>query len=458
MRRWLIYLACVPALTACAFRPVYLEPGWTALLDIGLRPGADQVIEIDVQNLARPGAELRLKAGGRWLPPVYLTAPDAPAHGAIGALTAKVIGTLEMKHIASEKHEAYAARLWSALWPLDENAMLSITNVGPSPVTLARVEARQGMESELFTGHERYVPHPPLGWVDVKELIQTPNREGIGNEDAARDVAPLAAWLAQRQRRQAFQHIAGLPLAMSMEEPVTGDVQVHGYRLGGNRGAVVAFSRPDRSAWRPLGPDWLPEADESHWTLLEKQRPLRQAFQCDSSLETLAFFVAPAADAANEPARLVARIYRAESSEPEAVVRWTDLPSEGKWLWHEFSPPLAAGDFVLELQATAGKPAWLGWRTEASGIKAGGGARMNRMNRTLIVQEIDNAGGSGEALTVRAQVMGFARKIEHYAGATVPAKPYESEVNETHMSFEARLAPGQTEIFYLRLYQPDARR
>lgn len=432
---------------ACASRLLTLQPGEAAELNVSIRPGLSQMIELEGTEAPREGAEVVLTVGEINLPPIYFS----PAQSA-----------------RNDKDSVIAARFWSPFWPLETKSRVRIANYGPSPMTLRRIHVEQGTQSDLQARAEAYAPFPPLGWIDLKEILT--GEDSVAPEESVLDqITAFRAWRVQRQRRRAFERIEGLAPALRMGERIIGDVQVRACLLG-SRGAVVGLSRPDRSSWRTLGPDWIPTAAQAQWVAISKGASRPRRFEVQDSLMTLAFFISggrqpalerhadpdPSTSVALEPepsdAIIEARLYRMDSVRPVAAAEWHSLGEEGRWLEMNLDPPLEPGEYVLELRAPAGTPMWLAWAPDPA--RGPNPARNPAAPiETLITQEGSGPAADHRPISARVFVVGSATPVERWHGSEATSREEDTIYRGNEIVLEADLGQGETELFYLRNYR-----
>ncbi len=447
MGAWAAWLAL--GLAGCQIPNFSLGPslklgaGESAELRVRLKQGLRQMIEVEAAEITSPGAELSFSSNEIILPPIYLHPSGATTDAA---------------------KKAFAGRLWSASWPVAEDSLLKVVNYGPGAVTLAHVGVEHGGETAIYKKSREHLPFPPTAWSDLNDALTKGRLEGIEDPRALSQLSAVGDWSAQRRRRQAFDLISGLPLGIRLTEPLEGDVEIRSC-LFESRGAVIGFSRPDRSAWKPLGPGWFPAAGEGRWDLLARLRPVPRGFVVRKPLRALALYLgAPAnadqilgKDAVKNEASAQGKLYRIDSPEPIGVMRWDHLTPEGQWVEFRFDPPQPPGDFVLELLTLQGAPAWLVWNRERHRAP---GEEWDDLFESLIGLEVppdEKANASSEpqkesAIPIRARVTGSAGRIERLAGPDPAPKEFKPKLDGREMIFEANLKPGETEIFRLRDY------
>lgn len=415
-------------MTGCAFKPVRIEPGETATYDGLLKPLTNQTIEIELSGLGSDEAQLALSGGLVELLPIYVAVKE---------------------HSPSESDGEIQTRLWSSLWPLPDGEGFRVVNRGSSPVTVERIRVRRGLFSNLARQAAGLLPIPDLGWVDLKEIMERKQTEAQGpSEQARKEIYSLEAWTVQRNRRAAFETIHGLPLPARLGRPLEGDVEVRVCQLGG-RGAVVAFSRRDPTAWRPVGPAWMPATGQERWMPVPADRTMPRGFESKGAIRALAFYAGAPDSAVGTASSLSAKLYGIDTPTPLSAVEWKQVRREGQWLEMAFEPPLAKGTYLLELRSASGSPAWLGWREDAAPAASEFGAAPG----ALVLHEVAEGAPSRESIRASVRVVGWAKPIERFAGSDSNAQFYEPRVSDAEMLFECDLRPGETEIFYLRDYK-----
>jgi hypothetical protein len=245
---------------------------------------------------------------------------------------------------------------------------------------------------------------------------------------------------------------------MRLGDRLLGDVQVRACMLD-SRAAVVGLSRPDPSSWGSLGSGWMPPRDEARWTPLPAgERPLPKSFRVQGQLHGLALFLAASAEppsasgARSVGAVAAAKLFRLDTPAPVAAVEWQGLETEGRWVEIAFEGgPLAAGDYVLELRALRGAPAWLGWNRVPERIA---GSDLTTVVETLLVRQSPPEARYDQPIPVRLRVVGRADPIERLKGAEATPKSEPARYEDYEMVFEAQLLPGETEILFLNDYRP----
>lgn len=415
-------------------------------MNLPLGAGQQQMIEIDAAGISEDGAEITLAVDDVRLPPVYLGIfGDKPRASTTPSGHRDTAFTFQSP--LAFRRNAFAAQLWSHLWPVSPDAQIRISNYGPGPVTINRVRVRKGSLEKISRRAERNVPFPPVGRVELREILEQAPIDGIEDLTAVDQLPSLQGWLAQQRRRIAFERLNGLPLPMRLGERILGDVKVRGRLLEGGA-AVVAVSRPNYSYWRPLGPGWLPPAAEARWEPLPKEdRYLPRSFRVQGALHSLAVFLAdPSAVPGARESVVAGKLYRLDSPVPLANFEWGQITNEGRWFDLAFETPLAAGDYVLELKASAGNPAWLVWSRVREPIP---GSDLTKPLETLLVHESPTTIRYDQAIPVRVMLAGRSSQIERYAGLRLAPQPALPDVVGGEIVLDANLRPGETEIFVL---------
>ncbi len=441
--------------SACQYRPIHIAAGQAVRIPIPLRDGATQMIEIDATGVKRGGSELVLSVGGIELTPLYISAGDELAS------LAKLTGESKSRWGGFFKRDRseFGAWLWSSLWPAPRGERLKISNFGPEPVTLRRIRVRRGDRSRIEARSRRHLPFPPMGWSDLDETMVRAPAYGIGDPRAVNDLRSLRSWIVERQRRLAFDAIDGMPLAIRMEQPIRGNVQVRSCRLEGGA-AVVGFSRSDPSRWRAVGPGWIPKPREERWDPLPKDKFLPRAFRVEGSVMAVAVFLAQRADdggsgaisgGAAGSATVAARLYRLDKVEPVARAEWNGIGPEGRWVDLVLDKAEPHGEYVLELKAIGGDPAWLVWDRDRVRIP---NTDLTFPIETIVVNEAPPGVRYDAPIPLEARVVGSVRQASVYSGATTNPQSVEPQYMGVEMSFGTDLLPGETKIYHLKRYRP----
>lgn len=401
-----------------------LNAGEGATLELGMQPGVYHMVEVWADHVGEGGAEVVLRSGSVEAPPIYFEASEG-----------------------AKAPPKFDARVWSPSWPLGEGGTMRVANYGPGTITIDRVKARTGGADELY---ENAVERGPQarGWSELKALQeQAPHRPEWG-EAPAMELAGARAWLNQKRRREVFEAISGPPIPVRLAEPLRGDVQVRAAGIAG--GAVVGFSRPNPTFWRPLGPGWYPARESTRWRPIPADKGMPRGFELrEGTLFGLAIYVANAKAEDGGRAGVEARLFRLDSAEPVAEQKWYDVGSEGAWLELEPEEPQGPGLYIFELKATKGSPMWLGWDAEPETIE---GAEFPRANEAIAVRVADPAPEYVPPIDLQALVTGTAGGLELLRGDGSTPEAKSAGIGR-EMVLRARLAPGETEIYYLQNYR-----
>lgn len=441
----------------CYLSPLRLAPGEAASMDFKLQPGTAQMVEMEASGVDDRGAEVTLVAGDVRLPPVYFGMFGARNSGrSISAASSSAAHQSVFSSFGGFQEggqDLFTAQMWSPLWPVSPESEIKVQNFGPSPVTFKRVRIRKGEQGRVLGRAEREAPFPPLGRVDVMEILGKAPVEGILDERAIAQLPSVRSWLAQRRRRAAFEQVAGLPLAARLGDRVLGDLQIRAHQLGGAT-AIVSISRPSVSSWQALGPGWLPRNEEAKWQPLPAgEHPLPRSFRIVGALHSLAVFLAATVDGAESKSGSIVqgKLFSLDSTQPISTVEWQGIGPEGKWVDISFpNGPLPPGDYVLELRALKGSPSWLVWSRVREPIP---GTDLTKSVETLLVQQSPAAVKHDEKIAASVRVPGQAVTVEHFQGPDDVPKKEAPRIADQEMIFEASLLPGETEIFLLNGYQ-----
>lgn len=449
----LVALALLSA--ACQYLPIPIPAGQAVRIPIRLRDGATQMIEIDARGLQGGSSELVLSVGGIELTPLYISTGEEPL--SLAELTGESKNRLS--GLFKRSHSEFGAWLWSSLWPVPSGERLKISNFGPDPVTLRRIRVRRGDRARIERRSRRNLPFPPMGWSDLDEIMARAPAYGIGDPRAVNDLRSVRRWIVERQRRLAFNEIDGMPLGIRMGLPIRGNVQVRSCRLDGGA-AVIGFSRPDPSRWRAVGPGWIPKPHEERWDPLPHDKFLPRSFRVEGSVLAVAVFLAQGTRAEGSgtkfkrdigTATVAARLYRLDRVQPVARAEWNGIGPEGRWVDLVLDKAEPHGEYVLELKAISGDPAWRVWNRDRIRIPD---TDLTFPIETIVVNVAPPGVRYDAPIPVRARVVGSARQVNTYSGATTNPQLDEPQYQGIEMNFETDLLPGETKIFHLKRYRP----
>lgn len=411
----------VPRLQLSAPKLV-LNAGEAATLELGMLPGTYHMVEVAADHVGAGGAEVVLRSGNVEAPPIYFEASEG-------------------------EEPKFDARVWSPSWPQGEGGTMRVANYGPGSITIDRVRARTGGSDELYRAVLEKGPRA-VGWSELKSLQEQAAHRPEWGAPPALEMAGARAWLNQQRRRAAFESISGPPIPVRLAEPLRGNVQVRAAAMGA--GAVVGFSRPNPTFWRPLGPGWYPAGEAAKWRPIPADRGMPRGFELRQGVLTgLAIYVANAKSEDGPEAGVEARLFRLDSAEPVAEQKWYDVGSEGIWLELEPDEPQGPGLYIFELKASRGSPMWLAWDAEPQAVP---GEEFPRANETIAIKVADPAPEYLPAIDIQALVSGGAGRVDVLRGDGAKTESKSPGIGR-EIVLRAQLEPGETEIFYLRDYR-----
>lgn len=432
----LIILFTFAALGGCSMPAIQLAPGETANIAARISPGNLQLLELAAEPDGKQPTEVSILSGNNIiLPPVYLD----PAH---------------LRR--TEKGKVIAPLYWSPHWPWTAGSKLEVVNYGPGNLKLNSLKVFKGGADKLSARARELSPYTRK-WTDFQAMLNETKPTGDIVSSALEQIESLGAWDAQQRRRNVLAGMSGKPLPVRLDQSLIADVEFHAAQIEPGLG-VVAVTRPDPTSWRPLGPGWYPPTNDSKWVHLSKSRPMPRGFKVDQPHLAIALFMggyAPqVAAGASSPvmtnATVVANLYRIDSLDPVKTVKLEGLTSHGRWLEIKFDELQQPGEYVIELLALEGYPAWLAWNRESVPVP---GSEWTSVVETLLVHEAPADARFDTAIPVGALVSGLAQSVQHIHGGSKDGEPYHPELRDNEMRFEADLLPGETEIFLLINYK-----
>ncbi len=431
------FLISLLLIQSCAVPILRLGPGETAVIRQGVQPRAVQMIEMTAASVTGDSAEISITSdGGVILPPIYFE-----------KTAAITIGT----------KKPFASRLWGPTWPVSDLSSFTIANYGPGVLSLEKFKVVGGGRDNLYKQTNKYLE--AVGTSDWNaiwgEMISTDLGE-IGDPKAEAQIPSLREWNIQRHRREAFKRVSGLPLAMRLDSPLIEDVEVRAAVLPSGA-AIVAMSRPDPTIWRPLGPGWFPKMSEAKWVHVSKTRRMPRGFEVKGTHLALALYLGGYAPPSSDQhgsvltdATVKANLFKIDSTAPVRVSQLEGLQTEGHWMELKFDELQPPGQYVIELQAVKGYPAWLAWDQESKPVP---GLEWTSVIETLLVHEAPADARYDQPIPVKTWVSGISDQVDHFTGGSLNPAPYKTTAANGEFALEAHLFPGQTEFFYLRDYK-----
>lgn len=429
-------LILLATLGGCAMPALHLAPGETAEIAARISPGNLQLIELSAEPAGNDPAEVSIVRGESLvLPPVYLD----PAH---------------LRR--TKKGKVVTPLYWGPSWQWPKGSALTVVNYGPGEIKLNGLKVSKGGPEKLASRVREVSPYRTK-WVQIQTMLNESKPTGEIVASALEQIKSLGAWDAQRRRRGALAQISGKPLPLRLEQNLIADVEFYSAQIEPGLG-IVAVTRPDPTGWKPLGPGWYPPANDSKWVHLSRTRPMPRGFKVDQPHLAIALFMggyAPPVGAAAEgsvvtDASVVANLYRIDSLDPVKTVTLEGLTSYGRWLEIKFDELQPPGEYVVELLALKGYPAWLAWNRESVPVS---GSEWTSVVETLLVHEAPADARFDKAINVGALVSGTAQSIQHIQGGSMNGEVYQPELVGDEMRFQANLLPGETEIFVLKNYK-----